>query len=91
MVQHGSPKFLGRQHLDIWIPKLNAGIEYQGEQHYKPIDFFGGKDSYEATVQRDRKKKELCERNGVTIIFVRRGYDLGEVVSKIKMNEKEIH
>ena len=29
VIQHGKPKWLGKQHLDIYIPELNIGIEYQ--------------------------------------------------------------
>ena len=83
VIQHGSPKFLGRQHFDIWIPKKSVAIEYQGEQHFKPIDFFGGKDAYEITRRRDEKKKALCEENGVSLIYVREGYDIADVISRI--------
>ena len=36
---HASPDWLGRQHLDIFIPSLKVAIEYQGAQHEKPVDF----------------------------------------------------
>jgi hypothetical protein len=32
-----SPKWLCRQRIDIHIPGENIGIEYNGEQHYKPM------------------------------------------------------
>ena len=42
VLHHGSPTCLGRQHLDIYFPELNIGVEYQGAQHYIAVDFFGG-------------------------------------------------
>lgn len=33
------PEWLSPQSLDIYIPKLNVGIEYQGIQHYTDVDF----------------------------------------------------
>ena len=60
--------WLGMQSLDIYIPDCNTAIEYQGEQHYRPIDFFGGQESFEETTARDRKKKILCEENGVRLL-----------------------
>ena len=39
VLQHGKPIWLGKQHLDIYIPDLNIGIEYQGKQHTSPVDF----------------------------------------------------
>ena len=29
------------------FPKENIGIEYQGEQHDSPVEFFGGEESFE--------------------------------------------
>ena len=34
-------EWLGRQSLDIYIPSLRIGIEYQGIQHYEAVDYFG--------------------------------------------------
>lgn len=57
VVQHGKPKWLGKQHLDIWLPKRNIGIEYQGDQHYYPVEFFGGEASLIKNKERDNRKK----------------------------------
>ena len=84
VIQHASPSWLGRQHLDIYLPKLNIGIEYQGEQHYEPIDFFGGKEAFKKTVERDKRKKELCVDNDCVLIYAEKGYDLNEIISTIE-------
>ena len=34
--------------LDFYLPKYNMAIECQGEQHYKPIEYFGGEKEYNA-------------------------------------------
>ncbi|MBE7691240.1 hypothetical protein [Tenacibaculum piscium] len=84
VVHHASPKWLGRQHLDIYLPKLNIGIEYQGAQHYEPIDFFGGQEAFEKTVERDKKKKNLCEKHNCMLIYADKGYDLNEIIVTIE-------
>lgn len=84
VVHHASPKWLGRQHLDIYFPKLNIGIEYQGAQHYEPIEFFGGQEAFEKTVARDEKKKQLCEKHNCLLIYADKGYDLDEIINEIK-------
>lgn len=61
--------WLGRQSIDFYIPKYKIAIECQGVQHFQPIDFFGGKDGLIATQKRDEKKKELCENNGVMLLY----------------------
>lgn len=81
VVNHASPKWLGRQHLDIYFPKLNIGIEYQGAQHYEPVDFFGGQEAFEKNLERDKRKKEKCDKNRCKLIYVNEGYDF-ELVKK---------
>ena len=61
-------EWLGRQSLDLYIPSLQKAIEYQGIQHYRPIDFFGGEETLAQRQELDRRKKTLCEENGVRLI-----------------------
>jgi len=90
VVHHASPKWLGRQHLDIYLPKLKIGIEYQGAQHYEPIEFFGGQEAFEKTVERDKRKKELCEKHNCMLIYADKGYDLNEIIVKIESRKNGV-
>lgn len=83
VIHHGKPKWLGRQHIDIWFPKHNIGIEYQGLQHDKAIDFFGGKASFVKNQERDLRKKELFVKNNAHLIEVRKGYDVQSLINQI--------
>lgn len=65
---HYSAHWLGHQHLDIFVPSLMIGIEYQGVQHYEANDYFGGESGYEYRVFLDEQKKQLCEDNNVVLI-----------------------
>lgn len=69
VIHHSFPSFLGRLEIDIHIPSFNLGIEYQGIQHYEPIEFFGGQEGFENRIRSDKLKKELCELNGVELIY----------------------
>ena len=80
---HGKPKWLGRQHVDIWFSKHKIGIEYQGLQHDKPIDFFGGDDAFEKNKERDERKKSLFKKYNSILIEVRKGYDFNSLVKEI--------
>ncbi len=62
--------WLGRQHLDVYVPDLGIAIEYQGQQHFQPVDFFGGEEAYKKTVERDKKKAELCQANGIILLHL---------------------
>jgi len=56
--------------LDCYNAKMKLAFEYQGIQHYKPIEFFGGQDKYEKRKERDRVKKEICEKKGINLIEI---------------------
>jgi len=67
--REASPAWIGRQRLDIYIPEINLAIEYQGEQHFKAIDIFGGKEALKIAKSRDKEKSEKCIANNVAIIY----------------------
>lgn len=61
-------KILGRKEIDIYFPKLKIGIEYQGGQHFKPIDLFGGKEVFKKQLERDYEKIEQCKQNEIMLL-----------------------
>ena len=63
--------WLGRQHLDYYIPEKNVAVEFMGEQHFRPVEFFAGEKGFEATKRRDGRKRRLCKQNHVTLVYVR--------------------
>ena len=69
VVHHARPSWLGRQHIDVFLPNRKVAIEYQGKQHFVPVDFFGGWDGLHKTQKRDKRKRELCAQNGVRLIY----------------------
>jgi hypothetical protein len=70
IVRHASPVWLAPQHLDIYLPAQMVAIEYQGAQHFRPIEIFGGVEGFEATVQRDETKRRLCALAGVKLEYI---------------------
>lgn len=83
VIQHGQPKWLGRQHFDIWFPNWKIAVEYHGQQHFEPIEFFGGKEAFDKTVERDNRKAELSRKNGVQLFVVTSDYDLDRLINNI--------
>jgi hypothetical protein len=90
VIHHGKAKWLGRQHLDIFIPELKIAVEYQGKQHFEPVDFFGGEEGYLKTKERDDLKKEKCRKNNVLLIEVEEGYDIKDVFEKINLQMRKV-
>lgn len=58
--------------LDFYLENNNKkyAIEYNGIQHYSPIDFFGGQREFEKQVFRDKLKKEYCAKNNIILIII---------------------
>jgi len=48
----------------------NIIIEFNGIQHYKPINFFGGIESFEKQKLRDSIKNNFCIENGINLIII---------------------
>ena len=61
VVHHYRGKELEGLEIDIWIPSLKVGIEYQGIQHFEPIDHWGGEDGLRKRKENDKKKKKICK------------------------------
>jgi hypothetical protein len=55
--------------LDIWVPDLRLGFEYQGEQHTKHVKLWHGEDGLQLQQERDARKKRLCKQLGYRIFY----------------------
>lgn len=64
-----SPSFIGQKSLDFYLPKYNIGIECQGNQHFKPFDFYGGELNFIDSINRDKLKFQQCKSNNLRIIY----------------------
>lgn len=45
-------------------------IEFQGEQHYKPKEHFGGQEGLKRQQERDKIKKDFCIQHGYNLIEI---------------------
>ena len=61
-------KFLGQQSFDIYIPSKKIAIEYQGIQHYEPVDIFGGTEGFSKRIKLDNQKRTICKKNNIKLI-----------------------
>jgi hypothetical protein len=71
---------------DIYIEELNLVIEYQGEQHFKPIAFMGGEEGLKKTQARDKEKVELCNYYNLGIVYFDYKDDLNEKMVKERIS-----
>lgn len=56
--------------FDFYLPEYNTACEYQGQQHYYPVDFFGGEDKYMLQQKHDNIKREYCKENGIRLLEI---------------------
>ena len=49
---------------------LKYVIEYQGQQHYEPVKYFGGKDSFVKQQKYDEEKRKCCKENNIQLIEI---------------------
>lgn len=76
-------KYKGFLRLDFYLPQHNIGIEYQGIQHFKPIDYFGGENGFNEQLKRDELKFKLCKEHGIQIKYISYENDINNELNKI--------
>lgn len=86
IIRHFRLDFLKGLELDIFIEEFKLGIEYQGMQHFKPVDYWGGEEAFLKLKERDKRKKEICKSLGIKIIYFKYNQSLSPefVLEKIK-------
>lgn len=50
--------------------QLYCLIEFQGEQHTKPVEWFGGEEALKSLQERDNIKKEYCKKHNIDLIEI---------------------
>ena len=66
-------KDINRLRFDFAIfkdEKLEMLIEYDGGQHFKAVDMYGGEEGFKKQLERDRVKNEYCKDNNITLLRI---------------------
>lgn len=71
------------QHLDFYLPDYHLAVEYDGGQHYWPVDLYGGNKNYTDQVKKDRNKDLLCHEHGIKLIRIPYKYNSLDKISKL--------
>ena len=56
--------------FDFYLPDLNILIEYDGEQHFKAVEYFGGERTLLQTQQRDKIKTDFTKKENIKLIRI---------------------
>lgn len=63
VIMHYHPEWLHGLELDIFIQDLNIAFEYQGIQHFKPVEHWGGMEQLLKQQENDELKLQICKKN----------------------------
>lgn len=55
--------------FDFYLPGYDKFIEYQGEQHYHPVSYFGGESRFALQVQYDTYKRQYAKDRMIVISY----------------------
>ena len=72
----------GKAFIDFYVPSKNTFIEFNGAQHYIPVDYFGGNVQFNKQIQRDNYIKKYCAINNIKLIEIKYNDNIN-----IKLNE----
>ena len=75
-------KFKKELPFDFYLPDNNMCIEYDGEQHFKKVDWFGGQEGLNKRRLRDNIKNEFCKKAGIRLIRIKYNEDIDNSLSK---------
>lgn len=62
--------YKNKMQFDFFLPIHNICIEYDGIQHFEPIEYFGGESTLIEQIKKDRIKNEFCENNNIKLIRI---------------------
>jgi predicted RNA-binding Zn-ribbon protein involved in translation (DUF1610 family) len=66
----------GWMYVDFYIPSMNTIIEYNGRQHYIPVDLMGGQIHLKQQQARDEELRQYCKDNNIKLIEIRYDEDV---------------
>lgn len=56
--------------FDFYLPDYNMCIEYDGELHFKEVDYFGGKEQLNLQQKHDNIKNKYCQENNIKLLRI---------------------
>ena len=63
-------KFKNKLRFDFYLPDNNMCIEYDGIQHFEPVEYFGGEDSLISNRIKDEIKNKWCSDNNTKLLRI---------------------
>lgn len=72
-------------YVDFFMPRSMVAIEVHGQQHYAyNAHFHGSRQKFVESQQRDSRKKEWCQVNGITLVEIAFNEKQDNILGKLK-------
>lgn len=62
--------------FDFYIPSKNVAIEFDGEQHTRAVDWFGGKEGLDYIMKHNEIKTKYCMDNNIQLLRIKYNDDI---------------
>lgn len=56
--------------FDFYLSEHKILIEFDGKQHYEPVEYLGGETQYLKTIKNDKIKNSYCIKNNINLIRI---------------------
>jgi Zn finger protein HypA/HybF involved in hydrogenase expression len=63
-------KHIRKLFFDFYLPEQNILIEFNGRQHYEPVNYFGGKNKFENQKIKDDIKVNFCSDKNIKLLII---------------------
>ena len=77
--------------FDFYIPDKKTCIEYNGIQHYKKVDRFGGEDRFNYQKYNDSIKNNFCKENNINLLIISYKDSIIEKMKELLYNLKKLN
>lgn len=71
---------------DFYLPEYNVCIEYDGEQHFKSVKYFGGDEAFAIRKENDKIKTDYCLENNIFLLRIRYNENIEQTLDLFFLN-----
>ena len=63
-------KYKNKIPFDFYLPDYNLCIEFDGVQHFEPVNKFGGEEALKINKEKDSIKNKFCKDNNIDLLRI---------------------
>jgi hypothetical protein len=79
-------KHIKKLPFDFYLPNMNMCVEFNGEQHYKPINAWGGIEKFKTIKLRDKIKINFCCENKIKLLIIKYDTNIVKILTNFISN-----